>query len=82
MSQSLVAYVQSLPAEREDEDGAGYDLRGLAVDLLAQVRGALANNSVVVPVLQTFGVLLEADALEGLYEHVDGLKRCAATHLR
>ena len=68
-----MAYVQSLPAE--DATDSGYDLRSLAVDLLSQVKGSLANNNVVIPVLQTFNVPLEADAFEGLYEDSEGLKK-------
>ena len=75
MSQALVTYARTLPAARREE---GYDLRSLAADLLAQVRGNLASNNVVIPVLQTFNVLLEADAFEELYDDSEGLKRCVA----
>ena len=52
-----------------------YSLRGLAADLLTQVRGNLAANNIVIPVLQTFSVLLEADAFEPLFGDDEGLKR-------
>lgn len=73
VSQSLISYVQSLPVASED---GGYDMRGLVSDLLNQVKGNLSSNNIVIPVLQTFAVLLEADALEPLYDDTDGLKRC------
>ena len=72
MSQSLVAYARTLPVESID---GGYDLRGLASDLLAQVKGNLSSNNAVIPVLQTFNVLLEADVFEPLFDDVEGLKR-------
>ncbi|GJE97138.1 tubulin folding cofactor D C terminal domain-containing protein [Phanerochaete sordida] len=70
VSQALVAYARTLPVESAE----GYDLRELAADLLAPVRGNLASNNAVIPVLQTFDILLEADAFEDLYEDVEGLK--------
>ena len=68
-----MAYVQKLSVV--SAESGGYDLRTLVADLLAQVRGSLSNNNIVIPVFQTFNVLLEADALEGLYEDDEGLKR-------
>lgn len=52
-----------------------YDLRGLARDLIAQASSNLSANNIVVPVLQTVNVLLEADALERLSEDPEGLAR-------
>lgn len=72
MSQSLVAYAQTLPVHSADSE---YDLCGLASDLLVQVKGNLGSNNTVIPVLQTFNVLLEADALEPLFDDAEGLKR-------
>ena len=72
MSQSLVAYAQTLPVEGAEGE---YSLRGLAADLLTQVRGNLAANNIVIPVLQTISVLLEADAFEPLFDDDEGLKR-------
>ncbi|KIP05394.1 hypothetical protein PHLGIDRAFT_119908, partial [Phlebiopsis gigantea 11061_1 CR5-6] len=37
-------------------------------------RGRAAANAVVVPVLQTFGLLLEADALAPLFDDAEGLQ--------
>jgi hypothetical protein len=59
----MVAYARSLPPSTS---GAAYDLVGLVDDLLAHAKLHITSNSVMVPVLQTFNVLLEADALETL----------------
>ncbi|PSR74806.1 hypothetical protein PHLCEN_2v9520 [Hermanssonia centrifuga] len=48
--------------------------RVLAVDLLTQAKRNLASNNVVIPVLQTFNVLLEGDAFEDLGDDPGGLK--------
>jgi tubulin-specific chaperone D len=59
----MVAYARSLPASTPDP---AYDLIGLVDDLMAHAKLHITSNSVVVPVLQTFNVLLETDALEAL----------------
>ncbi|KAI0699071.1 TBCD protein [Cytidiella melzeri] len=77
VSASLVAYAQSLPAgSGHDSNGTAgsYDLCKLAADLLAQAKRNLSSNSVVIPVLQTFNVLLDADVFEALGEDPDGMK--------
>lgn len=51
-----------------------YDLRGLAQDLLSQAVQNTSSNNVVVPVLQTFNVLLEADVFEKLPQDPQGLQ--------
>ena len=61
---------------RADSEAA-YSLHLLAVDLLAQAKSNLSSNGVVVPVLHTFNVLLEADVFEGLEEDPSGLDRWA-----
>ena len=58
-----------------------YHLRGLAQDLLAQAMANVSSNNVVVPVLQTFNVLLEADVFENLPQDPDGGKTWAATSI-
>ncbi|KAJ7670233.1 TBCD protein [Mycena rosella] len=63
---SLVEYCRSLPLTADAEPG--YSLVGLAHDLLSHARTNFTSNGVVVPVLQTFNVLLEADALRRLPE--------------
>lgn len=73
MAASLIAYVHSLPVT--PGEGHDYDLAGFAEDLLGHARSHLASNIVVIPVLQTFNVLLEADAFRRLSEYPNGLDR-------
>ncbi|OBZ71620.1 Tubulin-specific chaperone D [Grifola frondosa] len=52
----------------------------VAYDLLAQASRNVASNNVVIPVLQTFNILLEADAFERLPQDPAGLQ-CLRTLL-
>ncbi|KAJ7069814.1 TBCD protein [Mycena amicta] len=70
VARALVEYSQALPL---DADDAEYHLLGLGKDLLGRARTNLLSNNVVVPVLQTFNVLLEADVLLRLSEDSRGL---------
>ncbi|KZT19455.1 TBCD protein [Neolentinus lepideus HHB14362 ss-1] len=72
VSQSLVKYVETLPSVAGE--GNGYSVQSLVADLLDQVKGNLASNTVVIPVLQTLIVLLEADALARLQDESEGLQ--------
>ncbi|KZT12037.1 TBCD protein [Laetiporus sulphureus 93-53] len=71
VSASLISYALQLPVVAAAPHE--YDLRGLVRDLIAQASSNLSANNVVVPVLQTVNVLLEADALERLSEDPEGL---------
>lgn len=51
-----------------------YDQRSLARDLLAQAQQKVTSNTVVIPVLQTFNVLLEADVFENVPQDPEGLQ--------
>ncbi|KAF7314250.1 TFCD-C domain-containing protein [Mycena kentingensis (nom. inval.)] len=76
VARALVKYSKALPLDADgDQDRAerGYHLCGIGSDLLGHARTNLAANSVVVPVLQTFNVLLEADVLGRLSEISHGL---------
>ncbi|THH31462.1 hypothetical protein EUX98_g2715 [Antrodiella citrinella] len=66
VSTSLVNYAKSLPTE--ETAGISYSLPHLAEDLVAQCSRNLGSNAVVIPVLQTFNILLEGDAFESIYE--------------
>ncbi|TCD65493.1 hypothetical protein EIP91_002577 [Steccherinum ochraceum] len=70
VSTSLVNFAKSLPP-RETAD-AGYSSQTLAEDLIAHCSQNLTANGIVIPVLQTFNVLLEGDAFEALHEHPSG----------
>ncbi|KAJ6508836.1 TBCD protein [Mycena sanguinolenta] len=74
---SLVNYSKNLSLAGDvsaevEEAKLGYNLVTLVQDLLAHARANLTSNAVVVPVLQTFNVLLEADALRRLSEDPKG----------
>ncbi|CAL1713099.1 unnamed protein product [Somion occarium] len=71
VSSSLVNYAKTLAVSNDDP--TKYSLRGLVGDLIAPASRNLLSNAIVIPALQTFNVLLEADALEPLYEDEQGL---------
>ncbi|KAG2155948.1 tubulin folding cofactor D C terminal-domain-containing protein [Suillus bovinus] len=62
-SLSLVSFAQGLPLSSDD---SGYSLSELCDDLTECAQGRTTSNAVVVPVLQTFNMLLEADVLSRL----------------
>ncbi|KAI0031394.1 TBCD protein [Vararia minispora EC-137] len=68
---SLVAYVRTLPVAAAD---GALDLRTLVDALVARARKGLTSNNTVIPVLQLFNVLLEADALAALSDDAAGSK--------
>ncbi|OAX38758.1 ARM repeat-containing protein [Rhizopogon vinicolor AM-OR11-026] len=65
VSSSLVSFAQGLPLSPGDSD---YSLVELCDDLIECAQGRTASNAVVVPVLQTFNMFLEADVLSHLSE--------------
>lgn len=66
-------YVDSLPVDNSSD--TEYSLLAFVGDLIDHAQSHLTSNAVVVPVLQTFNVLLEADTLERLLSVSDGLER-------
>ncbi|KAJ4000417.1 TBCD protein [Lentinula boryana] len=68
-SASLVSYVRSLPLQTTEPHR--YDLLRITNDLLDHAKSNSTANSVVIPVLQVFNVLLDGDALR-LLGNVDG----------
>ncbi|KAG6333837.1 hypothetical protein ID866_5249 [Astraeus odoratus] len=62
-SSSLATYVRTLPVS---PTGTQYSLSSLAGDLVEYAMAHQKSNKIVVPVLQTFNMLLEADALARL----------------
>ncbi|EJF63417.1 ARM repeat-containing protein [Dichomitus squalens LYAD-421 SS1] len=71
VTSALVAWALQIPVTASEPDR--YDLRGLAQDLLGQALTKASSNNVVVPVLQTLNVLLEADVFERLPQDPRGL---------
>jgi hypothetical protein len=69
---SLLTYVRSLPVSPGQ---AGYDLNSLVDDLISNLKAHVTSNVVVVPILQTFNLLLEGDALYQLSDDPHGVER-------
>lgn len=66
----MVDFSRKLPVE-----GLPYDLRGFVGDLVEQLKQNISKNNLALPLLQTFNVLLEGDALDMLTDDNIGLKR-------
>lgn len=75
----MVSYAQALPLT--DVTGKAYSLVGLVGDLVNHAKSNMITNAVVVPVIQTFTLLLEADALRQLPADSTGLKQCVIRSL-
>lgn len=73
VSSSLVTFAKTLPIKPVEV--FGYSLISLVDDLGARAKANMTSNTIVIPVLETFNVLLEGDALVRLVEDADGLKR-------
>ncbi|KZT73795.1 ARM repeat-containing protein [Daedalea quercina L-15889] len=73
---SLVGYARGLPVSATQS--GRYDQCRLAQDLVTQASRNLASNNIVVPVLQTFNVLLESDVCEELSDDPAGLQSLRA----
>ncbi|KAF9077650.1 ARM repeat-containing protein [Rhodocollybia butyracea] len=72
VSASLVSYVQSLPLRTTDSQK--YNLSSLTADLLGHAKTNSTVNSVVIPILQVFNVLLEGDAFRLFENDLEGLQ--------
>ncbi|KAI0044399.1 TBCD protein [Auriscalpium vulgare] len=72
VTNSLIAFVRSLPVS--SPDGAAYDMVAFVEFAVDQAKSQLGLNSKVIPVLQLFNLLLEADALQNLAEDEAGIK--------
>lgn len=75
VSSSVVAYARALPIKPTDP--SGYGLVNFVLDLVEHAKSHLTLNAVVIPVFQTFNILVEGDALDRLDEDGDGLRRLA-----
>jgi len=64
-------YAKSIPVV----DGDGYTLVDLVNDIMGTANRNLASNTIMIPALQTFKILLEAEALEGLANIKKGKER-------
>ncbi|KAF8955289.1 TBCD protein [Flammula alnicola] len=70
VSNSLVKFSQELPLAGGPE--SAYSLLDLVNDLISHAKSHMTSNAVVVPVYQTFTLLLEADALRHVPEEPAG----------
>lgn len=73
VSSSLVSYTHQLPVKSRDP--SGYDQVTLVDDLVAHAKSHVTSNAVVIPVLQTFNILIEANALDRLSDDNEGVRR-------
>jgi hypothetical protein len=78
VANSLVKFAQGLPLSRSST--SPYSLLELVNDLINRAKSNMSSNAVVVPVLQTFTILLEADALRQLPQDPFGLQMFVSPH--
>jgi tubulin-specific chaperone D len=76
VADNLVKFAQGLPLVKDRT--STYSLSELVVDLIDHAKSNMTANAIIVPVFQTFSVLLEADVLRELPNEVSGLRRCVA----
>ncbi|CAA7261518.1 unnamed protein product [Cyclocybe aegerita] len=72
VAHSFVKFAQGLPLSQTPP--AGYCLLELVTDLINHAKSNMIANAVVVPVFQTFTLLLEADALRQLPNEANGMQ--------
>ena len=77
VADNLVKFVQGLPLVKDQT--STYSLSELVVDLIDHAKSNMTSNAVVVPVFQTFNILLEADLLRQLPNEVSGLQRSVSS---
>lgn len=73
MSSNFVEFAQVLPIARSLE--TTYSLSELVSDLIDFGKANVTSNLAIVPVFQTFVLLLEADLLQDLAAESDGWER-------
>uniref|UniRef100_A0A8H8CLD5 Tubulin-folding cofactor D C-terminal domain-containing protein n=1 Tax=Psilocybe cubensis TaxID=181762 RepID=A0A8H8CLD5_PSICU len=72
VANSLVKYAQEIPLV--SNPGTGYSLLELVSDLINHAKANMTSNAIVVPVFQTFTILLEADVLREVPNEPSGLQ--------
>ncbi|KAF8908871.1 TBCD protein [Gymnopilus junonius] len=72
VSSSLVEFAQELPVIHGAD--SAYSLLELVNDLIGHAKSNMTSNAIVVPVFQTFTVLLEADVLRHLSDEASGMQ--------
>ncbi|KAF8635864.1 hypothetical protein AX15_000054 [Amanita polypyramis BW_CC] len=76
MTNSLIAYVKNLPTAA-CTNGA-FDVISLIDSLTELARRNFSNNNIVVPIFQTFNILLENNTIQRLSQHPSGLQSLQA----
>lgn len=71
----MITYAKSLPVYLPAL--SDYDLVSFVGDIIRHVKSNLKSNAVVIPVLQTFNILIVGDALDRLSEESSGIDRYA-----
>lgn len=66
-----MAYARSLSVS----NGEGYTLVSLVKDIMNVAKTNMSSNAIVIPVLQTVTILLEADVLRTVVDCSDGKER-------
>ena len=73
IAKSLVDYIEELPVFSDSTNS--FSLLDLVNSLIERIKPNLSSNTIVVPILQTFNVLLEADSLRRLSDKPQGVER-------
>ncbi|EDR13279.1 uncharacterized protein LACBIDRAFT_322818 [Laccaria bicolor S238N-H82] len=76
IAKSLVDYIEELPVSSDSTNS--FSLLDLVNGLIERIKPNLSSNTIVVPILQTFEVLLEADGLRRLSDKPQGVERMSA----
>jgi tubulin-specific chaperone D len=74
LAAALVAYVESIPVISLQSDE--YSMSDLLEDITKYAKTSATSNSVFIPILQTFNILLEADAVRKCQELDTVMKKC------
>jgi len=72
VADNLVKFAKDLPLVNNPT--STYSLSELVVDLIDHAKSNMTSNAIVVPVFQTFNILLEADVLSQLPNEASGLR--------
>ncbi|TFK74799.1 TBCD protein [Pluteus cervinus] len=68
---SISTYVEGLPLLEHDETGC--TVKTLVEELLDRAKPNFTSNTIFIPIIQTFNILVETQALRNLTTHSDGL---------
>ncbi|KAJ2930923.1 hypothetical protein H1R20_g6183, partial [Candolleomyces eurysporus] len=72
VSSAVVEYMKSIPTTSEGDE---YSVAAFVDDLLDRATSNITSNAIVIPLFQTFNILLEAEILHRLADDSDGCTR-------